>query len=116
MGFSGGSDGKESACNVEDPSLIPGLERSPGEERENDTLERSVSLHPQDVTLMPFPVAQMVKNLPAMWKTGVGSLGWEDPLEKEMETHSSILAWEKSHGQRSLADYSPWSCKESDMT
>ena len=38
-------------------------------------------------------VAQMVKNLPAMWETQVRSLGWEDPLEKEMVTHSSILAW-----------------------
>ena len=38
-------------------------------------------------------VAQMVKNLPAMQETLVRSLGWEDPLEKEMATHSSILAW-----------------------
>ena len=38
-------------------------------------------------------VAQMVKNLPAMRKTQVWSLGWEDPLEKGMPTHSSILAW-----------------------
>ena len=38
-------------------------------------------------------MAQMVKNLPAMWETRVRSLGWEDPLEKEMATHSSILAW-----------------------
>ena len=38
-------------------------------------------------------VAQMVKNLPVMWETWVRSLGWDDPLEKEMETHSSILAW-----------------------
>ena len=38
-------------------------------------------------------VAQMVKNLPAVRETWVGSLGWEDPLEKEMMTHSSILAW-----------------------
>ena len=37
--------------------------------------------------------AQMVKNLPAMWETWVGSLGWEDPLEAGMATHSSILAW-----------------------
>ena len=35
----------------------------------------------------------MVKNLPAMRESGVQSLGWEDPLEKGMETHSSILAW-----------------------
>ena len=38
-------------------------------------------------------LAQMVKNLPGMWETQVRSLGWEDPLEKEMATHSSILAW-----------------------
>ena len=37
--------------------------------------------------------AQMVKNLPAVQETQVGSLGWEDPLEKGMATHSSILAW-----------------------
>ena len=39
-------------------------------------------------------MAQSVKNLPAMQETGVPSLGWEDPLEKEMAIHSSILAWE----------------------
>ena len=38
-------------------------------------------------------VAQMIKRPPAMWETRVRSLGWEDPLEKEMATHSSILAW-----------------------
>ena len=38
-------------------------------------------------------VAQMVKNLPAVQETWVQSLGWEDPLEKEMATRSSILAW-----------------------
>ena len=38
-------------------------------------------------------VAQMVKRLPAIWETQVRSLGWEDPLEKEMATHSSTLAW-----------------------
>ena len=38
-------------------------------------------------------VAQMVKNLRAMWETCVQSLGWEDPLEEGMATHSSILAW-----------------------
>ena len=38
-------------------------------------------------------VAQMVKHLPAMWGTWVQSLGWEDPLEKEMATHSTSLAW-----------------------
>ena len=39
------------------------------------------------------PVAQLVKNLPAMRETQVRSLGWEDPLEKGAATHSSILAW-----------------------
>ena len=38
-------------------------------------------------------VAQLVKNLPAMWETWVRSLGWEDPLEEETVPHSSILAW-----------------------
>ena len=39
------------------------------------------------------PVAQLVKNLPAMQETWVQSLGWENPLEKGKATHSSILAW-----------------------
>jgi len=50
-----------------------------------------------------------------MQETWVQSLGQEDGLEKEMATHSSILAG-KSHGQRSLAVYSPWGCRELDMT
>ena len=41
-------------------------------------------------------VAQIVKNLPAMQETWIQSLGWEDPFEKGMATHSSILAWEIS--------------------
>ena len=51
------------------------------------------------------PVAQMVKNPPAMWKTWVLSLGWEDPLE---EVHGNPLQYsclENPHGQRSLVDY-----------
>ena len=50
-------------------------------------------------------MAQQVKNLPAMQETQetqVHSLGLQDPLEKEMATHLSILAWEILHGQRSL--------------
>ena len=38
-------------------------------------------------------MAQLVKNLPAVWETSVGSLGWEDLLEKRKATHSSILTW-----------------------
>ena len=59
-------------------------------------------------------VAQIVKNLPAVWETQVRSLRQEDPLEKEVATHSSILAW-RIHGQRSLAGYSLWGCRESNM-
>ena len=56
----------------------------------------------------------MVKNLPAMQETWVQSLGWEDPLEKGMATHSSILAWRIP--QRSLAGPSQWGYKELDTT
>ena len=52
-------------------------------------------------------VAQRVKCLPEMREIRVQPLGWEDPLEKEMATCSSILAG-KFHGQRSLVGYSPW--------
>ena len=51
-----------------------------------------------------------------MWETRVRYLGWEDPLEKEMATHSSILAWRESHELRSLVGYSPQGRKESDTT
>ena len=54
-------------------------------------------------------VAQTVKNLPAMWETWVRFLGWED----NQLQYSSL---ENPHGQRSLVGYSPWGCKESDMT
>ena len=50
--------------------------------------------------------AQAIKNLPTMWETQVQSLGWDDPLEKEMATHSRILAW-KILWMKSLAVYSP---------
>ena len=60
-------------------------------------------------------MAQRLKRLPPMRETWVRSLGWEDPLEKEMAIHSSILAW-RSHGRRSLVGYSPWGCKQSDTT
>ena len=60
-------------------------------------------------------MAQMVKNLPAIWETWVLSLGWEDPLEEGMATHSRILTVE-SHGQRSLPGCSLWGRKESDTT
>ena len=81
-GFPNSTDGKESTCSAGDPSVIPGSGRSTGEGIGYPLQYSWASL-----------VAQLVKNLPAMWKTWVQSLGWEDPLEKGMATHSSILAW-----------------------
>ena len=54
-------------------------------------------------------VAQSIKNLPAVQETRVPSLGWEDPLEKEMATHASVLAWKILFS--SLAGYSLWGRK-----
>ena len=64
------------------------------------------------------PCGSMVKNPPSvqeMQETQVWSLGWEYPLEKEMATHFSILAW-KILISRSLAHCKPWGCKKSDTT
>ena len=60
-------------------------------------------------------MAQRLKHLPAMWETRVQPLGQEDLLEKEMVTHSSILAG-KIPWSRSLVGYRPWGRKESDTT
>ena len=66
---------------------------------------------------MDFPGGSAVKNLPAMQEMQVQSLGWEDPLEKGMATHSSPVFLPGDFcGQRSLVGYSPWGHKESDMT
>ena len=134
-----------SAYNAGDPCLIPGWGRSAGEGIGYLLQYSWASL-----------VAQLVKDPPAMWETWIRSLSWEDPLEKGMVTHSSILAWRipwavwsmghkewdttvvtfsflsflwrgkcvptpvflpgKSHEQRGLTDYSPWGCRELDMT
>ena len=71
--------------------------------------------HTDLCTFMASLVAQMVKNLPAMWEAWVRSLVQEDTMEKRMATHSSILAW-RIPWLRSLVGYSPWGRKESDMT
>ena len=77
QGVAGSSADKESACNAGDPGWIPGLGRSPG-----------VGIgYPLQYSWLPW------KNTGAMSETGVQSLGWEDPLEEVMATHSSILAW-----------------------
>ena len=65
-------------------------------------------------TLWAFGIAQLVKNLPVIQETQVRSLGGEDPLEKEMATNSSILAWKIPWTEE--PGYSPWGCTELDMT
>jgi len=60
-------------------------------------------------------VAQTVKKLPAMWETWAQSLGSEDCLGRDWLPIPVFLP-EESHGQRSLAGYSPWGRKKSDMT
>ena len=82
IGFPDSSVAKESACNAGDPSLTPGSGRSTGEGIGYPLQYAWTSL-----------VAQLVKNLPAMWETWVQPLHWEDPLEKGKATHSSILVW-----------------------
>ena len=82
MGFPNSSVGKESTCNAGDPGLIPGSGRSAGEGIGYPLQYSWASL-----------VAQLVKNLPAVWETWVQTLGWEGPLEKGKATHSRILAW-----------------------
>ena len=62
-----------------------------------------------------FPGGSDGKESPAMWETWVRSLGWEDPLEEGMATHSSILAWGTPR-QRSLVGCIPQGHKESNMT
>jgi len=57
-----------------------------------------------------------IKHLPAMQETCVRSLGWENPLEEDMATPLQYFCMENPHGQRNLAGYSSWGCKESDMT
>ena len=94
------SAGKESTVDTGDPGSTPGSERSAGEGIGYPLQYSRASL-----------VARMVKNPPAMRETWVGSLGWEDPLEKRKATHSSILAW------RVLwTVYSPCGRKELDTT
>ena len=73
-----------------------------------------IFLSPTDANQVSL-VAQMVKNLPALQETQVWSLGQEDPLEKGMPTHSSILAW-RIPWTEEMAGYSPWDREELDMT
>ena len=104
-----GSQGKESACSAGDQGSIPGSGRSPGEgngyaltvflpgESHEQRLQSMVSQRDMTEQLtLPctcaggFPDGSVVKNPPANSR----DMGLEDPLEKEMATHSSVLAWE----------------------
>ena len=85
------SAGKESTCKAGDPSSSPGFGRPPGE---------GIG-YPLQYTWASL-VAQMVKNPPAVREIWVRSLGWKDPLEDGMATHSTILAW------RILKDRRAW--------
>ena len=80
MGFPNISVGKESTCNAKDPGSISGL----GKSREGISYLLQYS--------WASSIAQLVKNLAAVWETWVQSLGWDDPLEKGKATHSRILA------------------------
>ena len=64
---------------------------------------------------MGFPGGSVVKNPPAKQETQVRSLGWKEPLEKEMAIRSSILAW-KIPQTEEPSTYSPWVTKELNMT
>ena len=104
MGFPSSSAGKESACHAGDPGLIPGLGRSAGEGIGYPLQYSWASL-----------LAELVKNLQAMWETWLQSLGWEDPLEKGTATHSRIRAWRVpwavwSAGLQSWAGLSDFHC------
>ena len=103
-GFPGSSAGKESACNAGDPGLIFGSGRCPGEGIGYPLWYSWASL-----------MAQMVKNPPAMWETWVWSLSGKIPWRRTWWPTPVFLPGE-SHGQRSLAGYSPWCFKELDMT
>ena len=104
IGFPGSSDGEESACNAGDPSSTPGSGRSTGEGIGYPLQYSWASL-----------VAQLVKNTPAMWETGVPPLSWEDPLEEGKAT-LQYSGLENPHGQKSLVGCSPWGGKEQDTT
>ena len=104
MGFPGSSAGKESTCNSGDPGSIFGSGRFPGE---------GIG-YPLPYSWVPL-VAQMVKNLPAVWETWIWSLDWRSLGGG----HGNPLQYgclETPHGQRSLVGCSPLRRKESDTT
>ena len=101
--FPGSPAGKEFACNAGDPGSIPRSGRSP---------EKGIgySLQYSWASL----VAQMVKNLPAVWEIWVPSLVGKIPWKREW-LPTPVFWPGEFQGQRSLAGYSPWGCKQSDI-
>ena len=83
IGFPGSSVGKETTCNAGDPGSIPGSGRSTGEG----------IAYPLQYSWASLVTQLVKKNPPTMRETWDQFLGWEEPLEKEKATHSSILAW-----------------------
>ena len=85
---------------------------------ENDPLPSGFSSYELLTTLFCMRAslsALTVKNLPAMWETQVQFLSQEDPLEKEMASHTNILAWRIPRTEEPGKQH-PWDCKELDMT
>ena len=135
-GFPAGASGKEPACQCRRPKShgfdpwigkIPWRKHgnsvqsshkqrslvgySPWVRKESDTIEVTERADTEWASL----VALMIKNLPAMQETQAWFLGQKDPLEKEWLPTPLFLPREVN-GQKSLAGYSPWGCKESDMS
>ena len=99
VSFPGSSAGKESTCNAQEPISIPGWGRSPEEGIGYPLYYSWASL-----------VAQTVKNSPALRETWIWFLGWEDSLEKDVATQSSIIA------QRTPMDRGAWKATAHDVT
>ena len=99
LGFPSSSVGKESTCNAGDPSSIPGSGRSPGEGISYPLQYSCTSL-----------VAQLLKNLPAMWETGFDP--WVGKIPCRRERLPTPVFWPREFHDL----YSPWGRKESDMT
>ena len=108
--------------NLPDPGIEPG---SPALQVDFYHLSHhiyvscQITLSSVEVLMFYFQLslmAQRLKHLPGMRETWLRSLVQEDPLKKEMATHSSTLAWNECQGGRSLVGYSPWGRKESDRT
>ena len=103
LGFPSSSTGEESACNAADPGSIPGSGRSPGEGTGYPLQCFGASL-----------VTQTVTNPPAMWETGVQSLGWEDPLEEGMTTHSWRILMDRGACQAKVCGITKSQTQQSD--